>query len=492
MYDGKAEEIKVDQLPMEGVKDGSIMYHAERLAKWVVGLKYQDIPVDVVEKAKLCIYDWVCITLYGADSPWSKALLEIVRETGGRAESTILAHKDLVPCSNAAMLNAIMALSYDLSDTYPRVELHPSCSVIASALAVAERENTTGEDLITSVVAGYEVITRVASSMNRRPQSFTAARGFEANSIFPPFGAVVASGKLFSLNQEEMTNAIGLAGGSMGAATIDYLVDGNWTYRWNSARASHNGILNALMAKKGFVGPHAIFEGRWDSKGRFGVINALAGDMTFQEDLVDGLGETWNIKEMAFKYYGCCHYNQGYADGIIKLIKEHGFEAEDIDEITAYVPHFALFLGVPREVKVKPKNLTISQWSLPFILATVIADGHLLNPKEQLSEKRLTDTRMLDLADKVKIERDRELDKAFMEDGIFKSPLKVRLKNGKEYEIASTCKGFSHNPLTGEEMDNKFDVLTSGVFNKEKRERIKKELKTLEGIKSVSEWVRSW
>ncbi|MEW6616269.1 MAG: MmgE/PrpD family protein [Thermodesulfobacteriota bacterium] len=468
------------------------MYFAERLAEWVVDLKYKDIPADVVEKAKLCIYDWVCIAVYGADSPWTKALLDIVRETGGRGESTIMVHKDLVPSPNAAMVNAVMALSYDLSDTYPRVELHPSCSVIASALAMAEREGVTGKDLITSVVAGYEVVTRVASAMNRRPQSFTAARGFEANSIFPSFGAVAASGKLLDLKQEEMTNAFGLAGGSMGAATIDYLIDGNWTYRWNSGRASQNGILNALMAKKGFVGPHAIFEGQWDSKGRFGVINALSGDMTFQDDLVDGLGETWNIKEMAFKYYGCCHYNQGYADGVIKLINEHGFEAEDIGEITAYVPHFALFLGVPREVKVKPKNLTISQWSLPFILATVIVDGHLLNPKEQLSEKRLTDTKMLDLADKVKIERDRELDKAFMEDGIFKSPLNVRLKDGNEYEITSTCKGFSHNPLTEEEMDNKFDVLTSSVFEKGKRESIKKELKTLEGIKSVSEWVRSW
>ncbi|MFH1625152.1 MAG: MmgE/PrpD family protein [Pseudomonadota bacterium] len=468
------------------------MYYAERLAKWVVDLKYQDIPVDVVEKAKVCIYDWVCITAYGGNSPWGNALVDIVREIGGKGESTILVHKDLVPCTNAAMVNAVMALSYDLSDTYPRVELHPSCSVIASALAMAEREDATGKDLITSVVAGYEVITRVASAMNRRPESFTAIKGFEANSIFPPFGAAAASGKLLNLNQEEMANAFGLAGGSMGAATIEYLLDGNWTYRWNSGRASHNGILNVLMAKKGFMGPHAVFEGHWDTKGRYGVVNALAGEMMYTGDLVDGLGERWNIEEMAFKYYGCCHYNQGYTDGILKLMKEHGFKAEDIREITAYVPHFALFLGVPREVKVKPKNLTVSQWSLPFILATVVFDGHLLNPRDQLSDKRLTDEKILDLADRVKIERDRELDKAFMEKGIFKSPLKVLLKNGTQYEVTSTCKGFSHNPLTEQEMDNKFDVLTSGVFEEHKREKVKNALKNLEEIESISALVRSW
>ncbi|MDO8784665.1 MAG: MmgE/PrpD family protein [Syntrophales bacterium] len=468
------------------------MYYAERLAEWLVHLKYEDIPADVVAKAKDCIYDWICITIYGADSPWSKALLDTVRETGGKEESTVIVHRDRLPCTQAAMVNAVMALSYDLSDTYPKVELHPSCSVIASALAVGEREDVTGKDLITAVVGGYEVITRVAAAMNRRPESFTAVRGLEANSIFPPFGAVAVAGKLLRLKEEEMSNAFGLAGGSMGAATIEYLLDGNWTYRWNSGRAALNGILNALMAKKGFVGPHAVFEGHWDNNGRYGVINALAGNMMYRDSLVEGLGDVWNIKEMSFKYYGCCHYNQGYLDGIVKLMKEYRFTAEDVEEITACVPHFALFLGVPRDVKVKPKNLTVAQWSLPFVLATVLTDGHLLDPREQLSDKRLTNPEMLKLTEKVKIERDRELDKTFMEEGIFKSPLRVRLKNGKDYEITSTCKGFPHNPLTEEELDHKFDALTSGVCGEEKRAQMKRELKNLEETKSISALIRNW
>ncbi|MFC1858111.1 MmgE/PrpD family protein [Thermodesulfobacteriota bacterium] len=465
------------------------MYYAEKLAQWVAGLKYDDLPEDVITKAKACIYDWVCIAVYGADSPWSKVLLDIVKEKGGKAESTILVHNERVPCTEAAMVNSVMALSYDLSDTYPKVELHPSCSLIASALAMAEKVNASGKDLITAVVAGYEVITRIAAAMNRRPESFTAMRGLESNSIFPPFGAVTAGGKLLNLTEEEMANAFGMAGGSMGAASIEYLLDGDWTYRWNSGRAAHNGLMNVLMAKKGFIGPHAIFEGHWDKKGRFGVINALAGDMTYQESLTDGLGEIWNIKEMAFKYYGCCHYNQGYTDAILKLQSEYQFKAGDIEEITAYVPHFALFLGVPREVKVKPKNLTIAQWSLPAILATVITDGHLLDPKNQISDERLQEPEILNLAERVKIEKDRDLDKAFREQEVFNSPLKVRLKNGQEHEIASTCKGFSRNPLTEEETEEKFDVLTSGYYSLEKREAVKKSLHSLESVNSISELV---
>ena len=467
------------------------MYYAERLAQWVVNLQFEDIPDDVVAKAKACIRDWVCIALYGADSPWSKALLELAKDFGGKKESTILAHKALVPCTNAAMVNAVMSLSYDISDTYPKVELHPSCSVIASALSMAERNDVTGKDFITAVIAGYEVITRVSEAMNKRPESYAAVRGFEANSIFPPFGAAAAGGKLLNLDEEQMTNAFGLAGGSMGASTIEYLIDGNWTYRWNSGRASHNGLFNALMAGKGFIGPRAVFEGHWDKKGRFGVINALAGNMTYQESLTDGLGVIWNIKEMAFKYYGCCHYNQGYADGILKLMNQYGFGADDVDEVTAYLPHFALFLGVPRPVKIKPANLTIAQWSLPCILATVIMDGHLFNPREQLSDKRLHEPERLAMFDKVKIEKDTQLDQAFKHDGVFNSPVKVRLKNGKVHEIVSTCKGFSQNPLTDEEIDKKFDVLTAGIYDQEKREQVKKELQNLQQIKSISKWVKS-
>ena len=116
----------------------------------------------------------------------------------------------------------------------------------------------------------------------------------------------------------------------------------------------------------------------------------------------------------------------------------------------------------------------------------------LLAVFQRSPNKKLVYPGMLKLTEKVKIERDRELDKTFMEEGMFKSPLKVRLKNGKDYEITSTCKGFSHNPLTEGETDHKFDALTSGVHNEEKRAQIKRELKNLEEIKSISALIRNW
>lgn len=463
------------------------MYYAETLAEWSVGLKFEHLPHDVVEKARLCLQDWAGISLYGSTAPWAAALRDVVTEAGGKEESTIVADGRRVPCASAAMVNAVMALGYDLSDTYPLAELHPSCSIIGSALAVAQRERSGGKELLEAITAGYEVMNRVGMALNMRPHSFTALRGYEANSLFPPFGAAVAAGKLLHLNERQMTNAIGLAGGSMGGATIEYLLDGNWTYRWNSGRAAQNGILNALMAQRGFVGPHAVFEGHWDDRGRYGVVNAFAGNLSLMDRLTSGLGQEWTIKQMGFKYFGCCHYIHGYNDAMLRLLREQDVTPEQIEQVTAYLPGMTLFLAVPKRVKLRPANLTVAQWSLPFCLATVALDGHLLDPRNQLSESKLNDSRVLSLADRITCVKDEALDQVFQREGILRSPLKVQLKDGRQYEAASDCKGFPYNPLTAEEFNRKFRAMASAVLDDEEISRLARTIERAEHLTDVSE-----
>ena len=114
------------------------MYYAESLAEWATALEFGDIPPKVVELAKRCIIDWVGISIYGSLSPWSKILLDVAQAEGGREEASIAVDGTMVPAASAAMVNAVMALSYDLSDTFLATALHPSCCVIGAALAMAE------------------------------------------------------------------------------------------------------------------------------------------------------------------------------------------------------------------------------------------------------------------------------------------------------------------------------------------------------------------
>ena len=297
-------------------------YYAEVTAEWAGSLTFDDIPKDIINIAKHCLSDWVGISIYGSLSAWSQATAHVVKEMGGKDEATILATGLRVPAPNAALVNGVRALSYDLSDTFFETALHPSCGIISAALATAEREKANGKALLLAIIVGYEVTSRVGQALNMPPKRLTSSKGFEANALIPVFGATVSAGRLLNLNQEQMSNAIGLCSCSATGGLIEYLLDGNWTYRWNGGRAGHDGVLNALMAQKWFVGPRAIFEGQWDDKGRYGLINAFTGSADTVAEVIKDLGQVWHMRNIGFKYYACCHYIHGFIDGILTLIKE--------------------------------------------------------------------------------------------------------------------------------------------------------------------------
>ena len=462
-------------------------YYAEEVAKWANSLTFNDIPQDVINTAEHCLSDWVGITIYGSMSPWSQTIASIVKDEKGKEEASILADGAKVPAPNAALVNGVMTLSYDISDTFMETALHPSCGIISSALATAEREKATGKDLLSSIVAGYEVTERIGRALNKPPQRLTSSKGFEANALIPSFGATVAAGKLLKLNQEQMANAIGLCSCSVTGGLIEYLVDGNWTYRWNAGKSGHDGVLNALMAQKGFVGPHAIFEGHWDDKGRYGIINAFTGNISTALEITKDLGQKWHLRDIGFKYYACCHYIHGFTDGVLKLMKQKQIKPDDIEEITCFLPHMTLFIAVPRRIKVKPANLTISQWSLPFCLAVAIIDGHLLHPAEQLSPERLNDAKVLELAERIKGKLREELDEVIEKEHVLQSPFRLKSKDGKEYEATTSCKGFPNNPLSKEEIDFKFNALTSRVLSEEKATNLYSMLSKVEELEDISE-----
>ncbi len=463
-----------------------MVYYSERMARWAASLRYEDIPPDVAKIAKRTIADWVFATLYGARSEWGKIVVDIAKSDGGRKESTILADGTKVSCTNAAMANAVMSLAYDITDTFMEHALHPSCSIVAGALAVGEMKKSTGRDVIAAIVAGYELTDRIgdAFSLGKR---YLATKGYEAQALFPVFGTAVAAGKLLRLDTNKMNHTIAITPCSVGGGLIEYLIDGNWTYRWNVGRAAHDGVLTALMAQRGFIGPDSVFEGHWDDKGRFGIINALAGDISWLNALDKNLGTEWKMRKLGFKYYGCCHYNQGYQDGMLELMRRYKFKADDIEEVICYVPHMTLFLGVPRKLKVSPPNLTVAGWALPIVLAVTALDGHLLDPAAQISDQRIKEPKVLELADRIKVELDRNLDEIVSQRWELMSPMKVRLKNGAEYNISVGCKGFPYNPLSDDEFTTKFRTLARNVISKDAIEALITHIADLELVPDVSQ-----
>jgi len=438
-------------------KNRSQYENMKKLASWVAALRYEDVPSDVKEIAKMCLLDWACVSVYGARSPQSKVLVDIFREEAGRPEAMILVHGYMVPCGNAAMANAVMAASYELCDSLsPLTFLSPGATVISAAVAVAERERCDGEELLTAIIAGYEVCGRVSTV---------------SKTVALPLGVVAAAGKLLDLNEDELRRAFALASrvAATGNATHDSSVGGSKAL--TAGMVARDGIFCAIAAKKGFDSALETYD-----------TPELDEDAAAKQ-----LGETWAMRDVGFRYFGCEHFLHGYLDAALRLMRDYGVKAEDIEDLKVKIPrNFPLLREACSDAKKMPRNREDARGSLSFCLATVFHDGHLLDPARQLSEERLRDRKILRLASKLRVEVDEKLDAIMERGGVLLSPLDVKVA-GRAFAMAAPCKGFKGNILSYEELEQKFLALTHDVITAEDLEDLVHAINVIENIDDVSD-----
>ena len=140
------------------------MSESNHLARFVRQLTYDELPSEVVEYAKILILDGIGVALGGFETTHARIIARFVKKMGGSPESTVWVYGDKVPCPNAAFANGVMIHSIDFDDTHDI--LHPGCAIILSAFAIAEKMKASGKELITAIIAGYEVSARVALAVN--------------------------------------------------------------------------------------------------------------------------------------------------------------------------------------------------------------------------------------------------------------------------------------------------------------------------------------
>jgi 2-methylcitrate dehydratase PrpD len=180
---------------------------SRQLAKWVVGLRYEDLPADVVDRAKGVTLQCVASVLIGSQNGAGKQAVKMVseEETGVRKGATIMVDGTLVTKGGAAFANSEQALAGGKYDTF-RMLTHPGTSIIPAALVGAEVAGASGKNYLTGVAAGYEVMERLAADFIPQVMS----RGFHPGPVFSIFGAGVAAAKIMGLNEDQMNSAIAL------------------------------------------------------------------------------------------------------------------------------------------------------------------------------------------------------------------------------------------------------------------------------------------
>ncbi|WP_110030517.1 MmgE/PrpD family protein [Hoeflea marina] len=338
------------------------------LADYVAGLTHEDLPADVLERARNLMIDLVAsIVRAGHESDSTPSVMRMIDRLGLGAPggARVFGQSQHYGPASAALLNGVLGHSLDFDDTHSDSSLHPSAPVVPAALAAAEMTGASGRDLLTAIVAGYEVCCRLGNALD--PTSHYA-RGFHPTATAGTFGAAAAAGKLLGLDAIGLESAFGVAA-SQAAGSLQFLVNGAWNKRYQVGAAAMNGLIAATLAAEGFIGAADAIEGG------HGFLHGYT-DNPRPDMAIAGLGSVYETMKIGMKPYPSCRYTHAAIDGLLALRGEQGWSGDDILGVTIGLHRNGIVLtGAPLAEKRRPQNVVDGQFSMPFTAAIALHQG---------------------------------------------------------------------------------------------------------------------
>src|SRR5215831_14461934 len=311
---------------------------SRQFAAFVANLKYEDLPPEVVDRAKGVTLQALTSALVAHDMPAAKQALALMREeeAGGGGVATVLCHGSRLTKAGAAFVNAETIFAGGKWDTF-RMLTHPGTAILPAALVAAEISGASGQAFLTAVAAGYEVMERMAAEFIPTVMS----RGFHAGPVFGIFGAAVAAAKLQCLDAGQIHSAIAQCV-NLAAGNLEGTRSGGRSLR--EGGAVRNALLAVALARHGTPGGETTLEGE------AGFYHAYAGNhlgllrhsftgrnRTDLADITKNLGQDWIFLETLYRMYSTAGYNIAHVDVTAKLCEEHNLRYDDIDRIEALV-----------------------------------------------------------------------------------------------------------------------------------------------------------
>ena len=448
---------------------------ARNLADYAVGFDYKDLPQEVVHVAKRVLLDTLGCAIGGYDSDASQIVQSLLKELGTSSESTIIGSGMKTNCLNATLANGIMVRYLDYMDQISipvgnwYVYAHPS-EVIPGILALAERQHSSGAEVLTANILGYELSARFCAATTIVP---IAKKGWTPDTL-GVYVMPVLAGKILGLNTDQIENAVGISGchgmvlGILDSAKEEYSMTKNMRF----PSTAREGILAALLAQKGFTGPTRVIEGE------YGFIDSVM-DGDFNVEKLTDFSSGFRILDTESKAWPACGTIQGHLNATLNLVKEHDIKPEDVAQVrisagTRSVQH----TGDP--IKRYPKNKETADHSAYYVTAVAIKE-QTLGP-DQYSPQKYNDPVIKELIGKINLEIDTNLDH-FGRAGI----TEITTKQGATYRCrVDYPKGHPNNPMTGDEISDKFHTLASKFMDEEQIKQIIDTIYSLEELDDIS------
>ncbi len=446
---------------------------SRQIAKFAINLKYKDLPDNVVYEVKRYLYDSIGCAYGGYHTKDINILYNIYKNIGGKSEATVIGFGDKMPAVNVCLINSLMIRALDFNDIYWKEDpSHPS-DLIPAALSVGEMQNADMKDVIVAIVLAYEFEQR----MSEFAVPGVRERGWHHGTI-TQFVSPVVAGKLLGLNEEEMVNAIGI--NACHNYTIGCPTAGKLTMMKNTVdpMAVQSGVFAALMAKNGYTGTEAIFEGKE------GFMDVFGPDWNVKK-LTGGLGEKFKILECCMKAFPTEALTHTHITATLKAVIENDIKPEDIEEVRITAISKAVDILFDKS-KYEINSRETADHSLPYCVARAIIDRKITT--QSFDDNKLFDPLLKDIIYKIKGEASEKFEKMFPA----KQPSQVviRTKNNKEYKAyLEYPKGDPREPMTINDLSNKFNSLSAKLLSRDKQEKIKDTIFNCENI-SAQEFMK--
>ena len=459
---GFPEETPSASLPLAQDGRGSNTGTVSRiLSRYATGLRYDDLSPEVVRYGKHLLLDTIGVALGAYPSEPSRITRSVVNELGGRPEATIIGSGEKTSSSLAALSNGVMVRYLDFMDVYFNLDgPHPSEN-IPVALAVAERQHASGKEMLVGMFLGYEIQGRIADTWStvRSGLNFVSMGGF----VTP-----MVAGRILKLTEDQMVNAIGLAGCT--SHTTNYLGDQVTMIKaLGYPFTGQRGIEAALMAQKGMTGPEDAVE-------VFLRLIKFTGDLA---PLTKG-AEKPRILGTAIKPYAAEYMSHSALEALFGILKEHPLKAADIESMHLQTFNTAIAV-LAKDGAYRPQTKETADHSLPYCLAIGLIEGDI--GAEQFAHEQWKDPKVIDLTSRIKITEDLALSKLYPP--ARPANLEIRTTDGNVYRRrVDYPKGDPHNPMSDEEVKAKFRKLARPLM---REDRVKAIIECVDGIENVAD-----
>jgi 2-methylcitrate dehydratase len=441
-----------------------------KMARWAAALDYKHLSPDAIYQAKRFLLDSVGCALGGYQQHDVKIALEVLDEVAGRGPATVIGTGKKVDAVSASLSNALMIRCMDYNDIYWKQDpSHPS-DIFPAAMAGCERSKAGGRELIVGFVLGHEFEMRFCEA------AFPGVRerGWH-HATLTAFVSPFVAGRALHLTWEQIQHAVGISASRH--CTLGAVTAGKLTMMKNTVdpMATQSGMLAALLAEKGYTGPEHVIDGKE------GLVHCYGPEWKLNI-LTDGLGESWRITQCGMKFFPTEALTHAPISAVLDLVKKNDLHPDQVTKIQIRsLARAADILSDPS--KYDPHTKETADHSLPYVIAAALVDRQVTPAQFEMA--KITDSTIRAQLEKVEVVADPEIEKVFP--ALQRVIVTITKSDGQTFtQQLDYPKGDPRNPLTDQEIEEKFAALAEGVLSSGAQKKLKDAVWNLEKLGSVT------